>query len=90
MDVFKNEDDFKTGMWNPKLIFKTTCASREFSILQYRTKSGPRYVVGETGVEIMFTFTNIKEAYEMLMQRMHIRYSLNEVEHKLKDKEAAK
>ncbi len=68
------------GMTNPRTLIKATCAGKEFSILQYSTISGHRYVVGETGVQIMFTFKSINEAYEMMVKRMHLRYSLTEVE----------
>lgn len=75
------------GMSNPRVLIKATCAGKEFSILQYSTVSGHRYVVGETGVQIMFTFKNINDAYEMMIKRMHLRYSLEEVTTALKGKE---
>lgn len=67
-------------MTDAKIILKADCGGKTFSILQYKGRKGPTYVVGETGVQIMFTYSNIKEAYEMLVQRMHLRFSLHQVE----------
>lgn len=68
-----------------KIIFKADCAGRTFSILRYKAKEGVKYSVGETGVEMLFTFTSLERAYDILMQRMHLRYSLVEVEQRLKE-----
>lgn len=69
-----------------KLIFKADCAGKTFSILQISGQKGVRYSVGESDVDVLFTFGTLEKAYSMLMQRMHIRYSHSEVEQRLKNK----
>lgn len=64
-----------------KTILECECAGRQFSILRYRGERGAQYSVGESGTGLVFITSSIKDAFKILSERMHLRYSLAQFDH---------